>query len=239
MKKAIEVSVLRVSSNGKYIEFIINCPKDYYFTDFIVGVYGGDDKYSLKDCLFEAQLGDQDAIYDSTDRVYYHNKQEYSGQFKLEDIDVFVPEMFEIHLEAHHNSECPGDTTDPDNPFKDEHKDECIINTDPITVDAYISDVSQVYSCLMDDILKIGTDLCTNEKVQDELIRNYLILYAHREAMNMKEPQEAKKYFTLLQNCFNGKCGNKHKGCSVCGGKDASKYIIQETYKPSNCGCRR
>ena len=52
MKKAIEIGVLRVSSNGKYIEFIINCPKDFYFTDFVVSIYDGGDKYSLKDCLF-------------------------------------------------------------------------------------------------------------------------------------------------------------------------------------------
>lgn len=216
MKKAIEISVLRVSSNGKYIEFIINCPEDYYFTDFIVNVYEGDDKYSLKDCLFvvpEDYEGEDPTVEDEDGNLYW-NKHYYSGQFKLEDIDVTDPEMFEIYLEAHHNDEC---------------EEEELHRKRALEEKVYISDVSRVYSCLMDDILKLGTDLCKDSDVQDEIIRNYLILYAHQEAMKLRELSDAKKYFSILKKCFSN-CGTR-KGCSTCG----ANY---PTYKPNNCGCK-
>ena len=226
MKKAIEINVLRVSSNGKYIEFIINCPEDYYFTDFVIGVYGGDDQYSLKSCLFEAQLGDEDSIYNEDDRLYYHNKQYYSGQFKIEDLDVHVPEMYEITISAHHNP-----AADP------EPQPECEQHPKVITTTAYISDVSKVYTCLMNDILSMGQNLCENSEVMDKLIRNYLILYAHQEAMHLRELTDARKYFTLLQNCFST-CGETQKTtCSLCNGSTLTEYVRSNTYKPSNCNC--
>ena len=218
MKKAIEISVLRVSSNGKYIEFIINCPEDFYFTDFTVNVYEGNDKYSLKDCLFivPEDYEGEDPVVEDEDGNTYWNKHYYSGQFKLEDIDVITPEMFEIHLEAHHNEEC-----EEEEPHYKGALEETI----------YISDVSHVYSCLMDDILNLGTSLCKDSDQQDDVIRNYLILYAHQEAMKLRELSDAKKYFNLLQKCFTS-CNTKNSGCSTCG---TSGY---PTYKPNNCGCK-
>jgi len=225
MKKAIEISVLRVSSNGKYIEFIINCPEDYYFTDFTVEVYGGDDKYSLKDCLFtvpEDYEGEDPWVLDEDGNKYW-NKHYYSGQFKLEDIEVTEPEMFKISLEVHHNESADSDIEN------NMETNECW-NPDPIINETvYISDVSHVYSCLMDSILKLGTDVCGDSDIQDEVIRNYLILYAHQEAMKLRELSDAKKYFSILKKCFSN-CG-AHKGCSTCG----ANY---PTYKPNNCGCK-
>ena len=218
MKKAIEISVLRVSSNGKYIEFIINCPKDYFFTDFVVNVYGGDDKYSLKDCLFlvPEDYEGEDPTVEGEDGNLYWDKHYYSGQFKLEDIDVTKPEMFEIQLEAEHNPNC-----DEQEPHYKGTLEETV----------YISDVSNVYSCLMNDILSLGAELCNNTEVQDRVIRNYLILYAHQEAMKLRELQEAKKYFSLLTKCFTN-CNKTYNRCSACGNDNYS------TYKPSNCGCK-
>lgn len=236
MKKAIEISVLRVSSNGKYIEFIINCPKDYYFTDFIINVYDSIDKYSLKDSMFVAESGDEDAILGHDDETYYHNKQYYSGQFKIEDIGVTKPEMFEVTITAEHNNgfqddeeQHPSDAIDP----------ECIIPDQELHSYACISDVSKVYSCLMEDILSMGSDLCDNSNVTDKLIRNYLILYAHQEAMHMRELSEARKYFTLLQKCFSNCGGNQVTSCKVCNGGTLTEYRRYDTYKPSNCNCGR
>lgn len=234
MKKAIEISVLRVSSNGKYIEFIINCPRDYYFTDFVINVYGHDDKYSLKESLFVADPEDEDAILNEYDELYYHNKHYYSGQFKVEDINVDRPEMYEVKLEAFHNELADSDLED------EMEVDECW--TPPVSITSYavISDVSKVYSCLMHDILNMGNgkDICVDSKASDELIRNYLILYAHQEAMKLRELQDAKKYFDMLNKCFT-LCGEHKTPCSVCSGGtllDPSRF---NTYKPSSCGCGR
>ena len=234
MKKAIEISVLRVSSNGKYIEFIINCPKDYFFTDFIVNVYGGDDKYSLKDCLFRAPDGYIGDVAVGLDGLLYYNKQYYSGQFKLTDIGVEHPEMFEIEITADHNNDFEDD--EEQHP-SDIIKPECIVPAEELHAQAYISDVSKVYTCLMNDILSMGADLCNNSDVTDRLIRNYLILYAHQEAMHMRELPEARKYFTLLQNCFSN-CGEGQvTSCKLCNGGTLTEYRRYDTYKPSNCGC--
>ena len=198
MKKAIEISVLRVSSNGKYIEFIINCPKDYFFTDFIINVYGQEqDKYSLKDSMFIVPIGYLgDDVVEGPDGQPYWNKHYYSGQFKVEDINVDHPEMFEIYLEAYHNENADSEVEN------EMEEDECWTPPQIITATAYISDVSKVYTCLMNDILSMGESLCDNSEAMDRLIRNYLILYAHQEAMNLRELPEARKYFTLLQKCF-------------------------------------
>lgn len=236
MKKAIEISVLRVSSNGKYIEFIINCPKDYFFTDFVINVYGGEDKYSLKNSLFlvpEGYVGEGTVEWPEDSGIIYWNKQYYSGQFKIEDIGVTIPEMFEVHLEAAHNDNFEDD--EEQHP-SDYIKEECIKPQEVITATAYISDVSKVYSCLMDDILSMGESLCDNSEVTDKLIRNYLILYAHQEAMHLRELPEARKYFTLLQNCFT-KCGPVKTACNLCNGGTLIESRRYDTYKPSNCGC--
>ena len=52
IKKEIEISVLRVSPTGKYIEFVINCPLDYKFSKFTIQVYGKDQVYSIAENLF-------------------------------------------------------------------------------------------------------------------------------------------------------------------------------------------
>lgn len=207
MIKAIEISLLRVSSNGKYIEFIINCPNDYYFTEFTVQVYGSTDVYSLSDIFKE-------------DGEYKTDVHEYSGQFLVTDVGAIEenghpkPEMYEIHLYVESNDDI------------DDHGIEEVAQKEET---AYISDVSNVYDCLMKDILSVGESICSNDEVQDRVIRNYLILYAHQEAMNFRELADAKKYFDILSKCFS-KCGESNS-CQSCN----SNYTI---YKPSNCGCK-
>jgi hypothetical protein len=129
--------------------------------------------------------------------------------------------MFEVELTAHYN---PDSGVDPD---------PCITYPTEIHTTAYISDVSNVYNCLMKDIVAMGEDLCGNSESLDRLIRNYLILYAHQEALKLRELADAKKYSTLLQSCFTT-CGSGDNTCHVC--NTCSQY---PTYKPSNCGCKK
>jgi len=92
----------------------------------------------------------------------------------------------------------------------------------------------------MNDILASGEGLCNDSEVMDKVIRNYLILYAHQEAMHMRELKEARKYFTLLNNCFKA-CGGKTMTgtCNLCNGGTLVESRRFDTYKPSNCGCGR
>ena len=235
MKKAIEITVLRVSSNGKYIEFIMNCPKDYYFTDFRINVLGKDDDiYSLKESLFLATEEDDDKIWSEIDELWYHNRHYYVGQFKVEDIGVTVPEIYKVELTAYHNPEIQ----------EDEDLDPCDAHPKVLTAEAYISDVSKAYYCLSQDILSAagsdGQGLCGNDEVMDRVIRNYLILYAHQEAMHLHYLDDARKYFTLLQRCFSV-CGGEPQfmggSCKLCNGGSLTEFVRFDTYKPISCGC--
>lgn len=251
MKKAIEISVLRVSSNGKYIEFIINCPEDYFFTDFTINVLGKEDeKYSLKDCLFKFKLLDEESsasdestgdlpdwiVRSEIDGELYYNKHYYSGQFKVEDLGVTVPEIYEVHLTAEHNESADSDLEN------ELEEDQCWNIPLEIYATAYISDVAKAYNCIMDDILTLGEKVCGDDEVMDRVIRNYLILYAHQEAMHLHYLDDARRYFTLLSKCFST-CGDGNRRyagatCNLCNGGVLTESVRLPMYKPS-CGCKR
>lgn len=229
MIKAIEISVLRVSSNGKHIEFIINCPDCYYFTDFTIQAVDSEDVYSLKDCLFKCDETAEDAILNE-DGNYYHNKQAYNGRFEVSDLGQNKPNIYEVKLIASPNTvdeECVGCCSEY-----------------PLEDTAYISDVSNVYDCLFDDILAMrdsGECGCVNDDKMDRVIRNYLILYAHQESLHLKRLDEAKRYFRMMQNCFNG-CSATSKrmitSCTTCNGGTLIESVRYDNNKPS-CGCKR
>lgn len=248
MKKAIEISVLRVSSNGKYIEFIINCPKDYFFTDFTINVLGKqDEKYSLKDCLFKFRLPNEGSsesteylpegvVRSQIDGELYYNKQYYSGQFKVEDLGVTIPEIYEVYLTAEHNENADSNL---ENKLEEE---QCWRIPLEIHSTAYISDVSKAYNCIMDDILTLGEKVCGDDEVMDRVIRNYLILYAHQEAMHLHYLDDARRYFTLLSKCFSI-CGDGSRRyasatCNLCNGGVLTESVRLPMYKPS-CGCKQ
>ena len=68
------------------------------------------------------------------------------------------------------------------------------------------SDVNYAYRCMLDDILK--DDPC--EKVSDDAIRKYLLLYGHQAALATEDMETAEVYFKLIGNCFE-KCPAKDR----------------------------
>lgn len=235
MKKAIEITEMRISSNGQHLEFIIECPLDYQFTKFTIQVNDEDDEYSIAESLFY----DEDRYITSTDNRFV-------GQVPVELFGVTEPAIYTIHLEAEHTDDvehtdeetASEDAWNNNNSLKDS---ECNPYPQTIYADAYISDVSHAYDCLIDDIVAFDTSKCADSEVQDRVIRNYLILYAHQEALHLGYIDEATKWFRMIQQCFTGKCGGgkdrngKYSGCGC--GKSLPHY---EMPKPHNdCGCRR
>lgn len=211
MNKEIEIVVMRVSSNGSSIEFIINCPKDYDFTVFEIEVVGQEDKYSVAEGLFVP------------------GTHHYVGQIPVESLGQTLPQIYKIHLEAEHVEEYD---TDIDNNVVETPCDQ---PAPVIEAEVFISDVSQVYSCLMDGVISLNSK-CTDSEVLDDIIRKYLILYAHQEALRYKLPEEAIKYFHMMDNCFNpckGHGRNVSCGCG-CGTKP-----VQMPKPKSSCGCSR
>lgn len=226
MKKAIEITEMRISPSGKFLEFIVECPLDYHFTKFTIQVNDEDDEYSIAESLFY----DENGYITSTDNRFV-------GQVPVELFGVTEPAIYTIHLEADH---VQSEDTADDTQFESDHACHDVA-PQTIYADAYISDVSHAYDCLIDDIVAFDTSKCADSEVQDRVIRNYLILYAHQEALHLGYIDEATKWFRMIQQCFTGKCGGgkdrngKYSGCGC--GKSLPHY---EMPKPHNdCGCRR
>lgn len=228
MKKAIEIEEMRISSNGEHLEFIINCPADYQFTEFTIQVGDDDDEYSIAESLF----------YDEETGEYLGGEENrFIGQVPVNLFGVSEPEIYTIHLAAKYK--LLEDNTEEELEIEEELNpcEETIEKF--IYADAMISDVSQAYYCLMDDILSLDAK-CSDKETQDRVIRNYLILYAHQEALRLGYIDEATKWFNMIANCFTGRCGkskkrNVNEGCGC-------KALYSNKPKPQpqfNCGCHR
>ena len=204
IKKEIEISVLRVSSTGKYIEFVINCPIDYKFSKFTIQVYGKDQVYSIAESLF---YNEQNEYITETDNIF-------SGQVDVKLLDVTEPSMYQIFLEAEHKSK-----EEHQENYIDQEASTCEQPPETIKATAIISDVSNVYNCLMDDILSLNAK-CVDKTIQDRVIRNYLILYAHQQAMQLNLIDEAYRWFKIIRNCFspcaNNSCCSKEESVNTC-----------------------
>lgn len=207
-KKNIEIEELRVSSDGSAIEFAFNCPSEYYFTEFIIEVVKSDKQFSLADALFKDESGN-----------YLIGTTRFADAVLLSDLGVTEPSIFKITIRAER---------------KEDFTQECDCGDFPETLEkeAYISDVSNVYKCLIDDIIALDSR-CLDGDVQDRVIRNYLMLYAHQEALKLKLIDEAEKWFSYIKTCFNN-CGQHDRNGADCG---CSQKISAPA--PSNCGCGR
>lgn len=226
MAKAITIDLLKVSPNGKSIEYMISCPRHYQFDKFnvTIRIYNPDTKkweetvYSIIDSILEYVC------------KYELDPNNLTGAIDLHSFDVFengiVNAMYKIELRAYDkrliDTDCP----------------------DFIEADAWISDVSNAYKCMMDDIMGLldgcncngGGQNCDSGSY-DDLIRKYFIVYAHLEAMRYKLIDEASLYFQLLNKCF-GKCGAQRNTCgkkvSACGCGSGTTTVYKRI---SPCGC--
>lgn len=81
-----------------------------------------------------------------------------------------------------------------------------------LDVELYLSDIHDVYHCLLDGIL--NTSKCGD--VDDDLIKKYLILYAHQQALTDGDIDVAKEMFKLMRDCFT-KCGTGGRPNIKCG----------------------
>lgn len=220
MAKAITIDLLKVSPNGKAIEYMINCPYHYRFDKFnvTVRIYNSTTKE-----WEETTYSVIDTILDYVEE-YEFDPRRLTGAMALESFDVFengiVNAMYKIELRAY---------------------DERLIDTDCpdfIEADAWISDVSQAYKCMMDDIMTLLDDSngTCNSSSYDDLIRKYFVLYAHLESMRYKNIDEASVYFQLLNKCF-GKCGQQRNVCGKSTGKNCGCGNTVAYKRVSSCGC--
>ena len=82
------------------------------------------------------------------------------------------------------------------------------------------SNVNFVYQNLLNPILGL-TNCCVDATTYDTLMRNYMILYAHQEAMRLERYTEAEYFYGIIWNLFDN-----------CGGSQRSGTLITN---PCNC----
>lgn len=83
-----------------------------------------------------------------------------------------------------------------------------------LTTEAWISDVYFAYQCMLNSLLKMSTNDCS--EVPDDVIRQYLLLYGHTAAMREGDSNQALYFYKKMMTC----------GCNTA-----------IPYKPS-CGCK-
>lgn len=321
MNKAIEIEEMRISSNGSHFEFTINCPSEYYFSDFIVTNEDGD-SYSLNEVFLDE---DGEYITDTGNRFSNHNVSvedlgmnrpgvyraklvakliEQQGACNMpegyEDTEIFeigeddiiydkrfgFPVIIGVEPLSNYRWDEVNKTVemyDPvnnmwvgytegweiyfyvgyTNPLDEESKinvynvndvfDEnylrficepaedsnpCEKYPEELIKEIIISDVSHIYNCLSDDILALDAK-CVDKESQDRVIRNYMILYAHQEAMKLGLYDEAVKWFHMMDNCFTGRCKgfDKRNGSTDCG--CGTSKPVERPCPPKPCGCKR
>lgn len=232
---SIEISVFRVSPDGKNLEMIFSCPEDFYFSSFMLEVKTLGDKdqivsqfFDLSPALFINTVEDPTVC----PTVY---KKEWSVILPLEKLGITEPAMYNATFKAEYMYDeygypflyndqevfhliTEGDYKgyirkideeevfeDCNGPVKGHIMDDCETVKDELEDFAFASDVNFVFRCLLDGLM---LDRCN--PVPDDVIRNYLILYGHMAAVAEKDFETAEYYFKVLAKCFK-KCGEVSK----------------------------
>lgn len=182
--KAISISLFRISdghetiegANKKAIDLMVDCPKDYVFTKCVLVVKQSEDSQQVFDL--------SSALFDEESRSDHWN--------------IVIPLVY-LGIEGNAIYEI---TMHADELAKDEEGNITgIQHGEGLNASMLTSDIEGSFNCMMSHIL--NSDKCG--ALSDDVIRNYLILFAHQNAIRENNLELAWEYFKLLDNCYN-KC---------------------------------
>lgn len=202
--KSINISLFRVSADSKYLDIMFELPGMYKLTNMTVRIYqytGCDKDYQISE--FEPNIENLDQS-DFTIRLSLNENQPDGLEIK-----PFTPIICQLELNAKVIKEYE-DSLDCD-------------DLTEIQAFALASDVNFVFDDLMNDVLTMGD--CGEPS--SDLMRNYMILFAHQEAMRLSKIEEAKKYYKILAKKFNSCCNNNksYSNSSIGCGCTATKSL--------------
>lgn len=175
---------------------------------FLEFIFNCPDGYKFDTFLLQV-VGTTD-VYDLSEAVFTEDLIRVIGSIPVAFFKVTKPEIYEIKLAAKN-----------------------VVDEDDVLEETiFISDVKDVYDCLMRDIKALDAK-CMDEEIQNRVIRNYLILYAHQEALHHQEVKEAVRWFNMMKNCFSGLCESPHEG------PDCGCGHHRAPIEHNNCGCKK
>ena len=192
----IQINVLRISADSKFLEFDIECPEDYRFSVLNIRRYKEPLKiYDLKGQYEVAPIGSN--IHKQVMRIDLTAFPQTPG---------FHGNMFyvEFGIEwAVEGVEPPVDCT--------------LFNQTGVC-----SDVANVYTHILSQLLQMRGDCCDSFKITPEIERIFILTYAHEEAMKHERFREAEDFYDVIsrnfQSCFpNERLENPFTPCN-CGG---------------------
>lgn len=248
----ISISLFRVSGDGQYLDVIIDCPHGYQFSQFdLTAQYKNangeeqEDTFNIGDGLFYelAEIAeDGEYKYVLSKRTHWVIRINIAEQLELPNIRAMYFATFKAKsIYLGHSILNDEDMEDWDHEHTGEEQAVRHImyeklGVDEIVAQAVCSDVSDVYNNILDGVIN-QTGTC--DKVSDDTIRVYLILYAHQEAMRLGHYTDAWLYFKMITSNFN-KCGNFARSGNgpSCGCSNSQPFVKTSSKSGgASCGC--
>lgn len=182
----IAINLLRISPDSKYLEFSVECPTDYLFNKLFIKKYDAiplnenDDLW--RDCSHLLQRT-------STKEIMRISTEALSG-FQIEpDIDGnLASTVYYVQFGAEWVEPTPGNPTLPVPTVAD--------------VIGVASDVNKMYIILKDYLLNLDARCITAQDYQT-LIRDYMFLYAHIEAMRLERFDDGEMFYDIIKKQFS------------------------------------
>lgn len=181
----ITINLLRISPDSKYLEFSVECPTNYKFNKLFIKKYDAIPVNSTDDLWRDVSHLLQRT---STKEIMRISTEALSG-FQIEpDIDGnLASTLFYVQFGVEWIEPTPGNPTLP-------------VPTIPDVV-GVTSDVNKVYILLKDYLLNLDARCITTNDYQT-LIRNYMFLYAHLEAMRLERFDDAEMFYDIIKKQF-------------------------------------
>jgi len=181
----IEINLLRISPDSKYLEFSVECPINYLFNKLFIKKYdmkpidSNDDLW--RDCSNILQRT-------STKEVMRISTTALSGL-------SLTPDQFGNSASTIYYVQFGAEWVEP-NP----ESPTLPIPTIPDVI-GVASDINKVYSILKDHILNLDAD-CIKQEDYQTLIRDYMFLYAHLESMKLERFDDAEMFYNIIKQSF-------------------------------------
>lgn len=241
----ITINLLRISPDSQYLEFSVECPINYLFNKLFIKKYDAVPVSSTdnlwRDCSNLLQRTstkeimristtalsglplEPDQFGNSASTMYYVQfgaaiditQANYKGQWVV----GTTYNLSDIVLNNGSYYTCLVAGT-IGNPVTDTAVWQLSIAQPDVT--GVASDVNRVYLILKDKLLNLNVHCIDQDDYQD-LIRDYMFLYAHTEAMKLERFSDAEMFYNIIKKSFVSCQYNRN---------DSGRYL-------DNCDCNR
>lgn len=226
------INLIRVSADSKYLDINLEVTGPYTLDRLEITRFNGFEWERTKDATSFLRLvnrldenGEPVPVYDDDGNII---------------TDEFGNVVYEQIFSKEQVLRIPLDQLGGSGMFKVEMSQKLICDCDyeescgPIN--AYVSDVSSVYKYLIGKLMNMS---CSCYKLDEDLERAFMFLYAHQEAMQLNRISEAVKFYSALVKQFN-LCGPSVRFGNDCVCKTPQSRQIQfKRTTPPGCGCGR